>query len=69
MGWGMNTGNMHTSKLDLYTTVLDTVFKLDRQKSKDKEYMVFKTISMFWTAVHFFFMSTYPAAGNCFQKN
>ena len=24
-------------------------------KSKDKEYMVFKTISMFWTAVHFFF--------------
>ena len=29
MGWGMNTGNMHTSKLDLYTAVLDTVFKLD----------------------------------------
>ena len=28
MGWGMNTGNKHTSKLDLYTAVLDTVFKL-----------------------------------------
>ena len=55
MGWGMNASNMHTSKLDLYTAVLDTVFKLDSQKSKDKEYMVFKTISMFWTAVHFFF--------------
>ena len=51
----MNASNMHTSKLDLYTAVLDTVFKLDWQKSKDKEYMVFKTISMFWTAVHFFF--------------
>ena len=51
----MNASNMHTSKLDLYTAVLDTVFKPDWQKSKDKEYMVFKTISMFWTAVHFFF--------------
>ena len=25
------------------------------KKVKDKEYMVFKTISMFWTAVHFCF--------------
>ena len=29
MGWGMNASNMHTSKLDLYTAVPDTVFKLD----------------------------------------
>ena len=33
----------HTLKLDKYT-VLDTVFKLDWQKSKDKEYMVVKII-------------------------
>ena len=39
MGWGMNASNMNTSKLDKYT-VLDIVFKLDWQKSKDKEYMV-----------------------------
>ena len=42
----------HTSKLDKYT-VLDTVFKLDWQKSKDKEYMVVKIIVVFRTAVHF----------------
>ena len=51
MGWGMNVSNMHTSKLNKYT-VLDTVFKLDSQKSKDKEYVVVKIISMFRTVVH-----------------
>ena len=53
MGWGMNASNVNTSKLDKYT-VLDTVFNLDWQKSKDKEYMVVKIISMFRTLVHFF---------------
>ena len=53
MGWGMSASNMNTSKLDKYT-VLDTVFKLDWQKSKDKVYMVVKIISMFRTLVHFF---------------
>ena len=38
---GVNASNKHTSKLDKYT-VLGTVFKLDRQKSNDKEYMVVK---------------------------
>ena len=47
----MNVSNMHTSKLNKYT-VLDTVFKLDSQKSKDKEYVVVKIISMFRTVVH-----------------
>ena len=37
----MNASNMHTIKLDKYTA-LDTVLKLDWQKSKDKEYMVVK---------------------------
>ena len=49
----MNASNRHTSKLDKYT-VMDIAFKLDWQKSKDKEYMVVKIISMFWTAAHFF---------------
>ena len=49
----MNASNRHPSKLDKYT-VMDTAFKLDWQKSKDKEYMVVKIISMFWTAAHFF---------------
>ena len=37
----MNASNMHTIKLDKYTA-LDTVLKLDWQKSKDKEYMLLK---------------------------
>ena len=41
----MNGSNMHTIKLDK-DTALDTVFKLDWQKSKDKEYMVVKIISV-----------------------
>ena len=41
----MNASNMHTIKLDKYTA-LDTVLKLDWQKSKDKEYMVVKIISV-----------------------
>ena len=53
MGWGMNASNVNNSKLDKYT-VLDTVFNLDWQKSKDKEYMFVKIISMFQTLVHFF---------------
>ena len=53
MGWGANASNMHTSKLGKYT-VLDTVFTLDWQTRKDKEYMVVKLISMFLSAVHFF---------------
>ena len=43
---GKNASNMHTSKLDKYT-MLDNVFKPDRQKSKDKDYMAVKIISMF----------------------
>ena len=55
MEWGMNSSHiMHTSKLDKYM-VLDTVFKLDRPKSKDKEYVAVKINSMIWTALHFFF--------------
>ena len=55
MEWGMNSNHiMHTSKLDKYM-VLDTVFKLDRPKSKDKEYVAVKINSMIWTALHFFF--------------
>ena len=50
---GKNASNMYTSKLGKHK-VLDTVFKLDWQKSKDKEYMVVKMISMFRPAVHFF---------------
>ena len=53
MGWGMNASYVNTSKLDKYT-VLDTVFNLDWQKSKDKENMVVKIISMFRTLIHFF---------------
>ena len=44
---------MHTLRLDKYT-VLDALFKLDWQKSKDKDYMVVEIISMFRTAVDFF---------------
>ena len=46
-------GNMHTSKLDKYK-VLDTVLLTGLTKSKDKEYMVVKVISIFPTAEHFF---------------
>ena len=37
MGCGMNPSNMHSSELEI---VLDTVFKLDWQKSKGKEFIV-----------------------------
>ena len=50
----MNASDMHTSKLDKYTVLDTAVFKLDRQKSKDKEQMVVKIISMFQTVVHIF---------------
>ena len=40
MGWGMNSSNMHTSKLDKYT-VLNTAFN-----------MIVKINSMFRSAVH-----------------
>ena len=54
MEWGMNSSHiMHTSKLDKYM-VLDTVFKLDRPKSKDKEYVAVKINSMIWTQCTFF---------------
>ena len=49
----MNASYMHTSKPHK-CTVVDTVIKLDWQKSEDKEYMVVKIISMFRNAVHFF---------------
>ena len=49
----MNASNRYPSKLDKYT-VMDTAFKLDWQQSEDKEYMVVKIISMFWTAAQFF---------------
>ena len=49
----MNASNMYTAKLDKHK-VLDTLFKLDWQKSKDKENMVVKMVSIFRTAVHFF---------------
>ena len=54
MGWGMNSSNMHTSKLDKYA-VLDTLFKLDWSKRRDKEYVAVKLNSVIQTAVHFFF--------------
>ena len=50
----MNSSNMHTSKLDKYA-VLDTLFKLDSPKRRDKEYMAVKLNSVIQTAVHFFF--------------
>ena len=37
MGWGMNSSNTHTSKLDEYS-VLDTVFN-GLTKSTDREYV------------------------------
>ena len=61
----MNASNMYTSKLDKYT-VLDTVFKLDLQKSKDKEYMFVKIT--FWTVVHLVhFFSTCQARKAWFE--
>ena len=53
MGWWINTSNVDTSKLDNYT-VLDTVYNLDWQKIKDKEYMVVKISSMFGLQYTFF---------------
>ena len=50
----MNASNRHTSKLDKYT-VMDTAFKLDWQKSKDKEYMVVKIISVGFRLQYTFF--------------
>ena len=52
MGWGMNGSIMDTLQNLIKHTVLDTVFKLEWQKSKDKDYMVVKIISVFRTAVH-----------------
>ena len=65
----MNASNtsQYTSKLDKYA-VLDTVFKLDLQKSKDKEYMFVKIISTFWTVVHLVhFFSTCQARKAWFE--
>ena len=50
----MNASNMHTIKLDKYTA-LDTVLKLDWLKSKDKEYMVVKIISVGFRLQYTFF--------------
>ena len=50
----MNASNMHTIKLDKYTA-LDTVLKLDWQKSKDKEYMVVKITSVGFRLQYTFF--------------
>ena len=47
----MNASNMHTDKY----TALDTVLKLDWQKSKDKEYMVVKIISVGFRLQYTFF--------------
>ena len=48
--------------------MLDTVFKLDLQKSKDKEYMFVKIISTFWTVVHLVhFFSTCQARKAWFE--
>ena len=58
----------HTSKLDKYT-VLDTVFKLEWQKSKDKDDMVVKVISVFQTAVHFCETCQALLSEPCFKKH
>ena len=51
----MHASDMHSQKLDKLYTMLDTaLFKLDGQKSKDKEYKVVKIISVFQTVVHVF---------------
>ena len=50
----MNASNMHTIKLDKYTA-LDTVFKLDWQKGKDKEYMVAKIVPVGFRLEYTFF--------------
>ena len=41
MGWEMNAGTRHTSKLHKYT-VLDTVFKQENKKVKKKNAWLLK---------------------------